>query len=181
MIEKKLGSVVRELRLNRKLGLRTLAEQTGFSPAFISQVENGQASPSISSMERIARALGVTLGEFFHATEEPRTSIARASERVGLAFQWSKAHIEALGQVDAERELEGMIVTIQPGGTSGREPASHTHDQLAFLFSGELELTLGDETHIMLCGDSATIRAGVARRWRNISKQPAQVVIVSGC
>ena len=74
-----------------------------------------------------------------------------------------------------------MIVTIQPGGTSGREPASHTHDQLAFLYVGELELTLGEEQHVLLPGDSATIRAGVPRRWRNVSEAPAQVVIVSGC
>jgi len=37
--------------------LRTLAEKTDFSPSFISQVENRQASPSISSIEKIALAL----------------------------------------------------------------------------------------------------------------------------
>jgi transcriptional regulator with XRE-family HTH domain len=43
------------------MSLRGLAEKTNFSPSFISQVENGQAPPSISSMERIALALGVLL------------------------------------------------------------------------------------------------------------------------
>ena len=33
---------------------------SGFSPSFISQVENGQASPSINSLQHICTALRVT-------------------------------------------------------------------------------------------------------------------------
>ena len=49
-----LGQSLRRLRESRHISLRVLAEQTDFSASFLSQVENGQASPSISSMERIA-------------------------------------------------------------------------------------------------------------------------------
>jgi transcriptional regulator with XRE-family HTH domain len=62
-----VGELVRELREARRLSVRALAAQAGFSPSFISQVENEQASPSIASLERIATALGVTLVEFFQA------------------------------------------------------------------------------------------------------------------
>jgi transcriptional regulator with XRE-family HTH domain len=54
-----VGEQVRLLRTQRGMSLRSLAAQTDFSPSFISQLENGQVSPSISSMERIAAALGV--------------------------------------------------------------------------------------------------------------------------
>lgn len=181
MIEKNLGTVVRELRKSRKLSLRTLSRSTGFSAAFMSQVENGQASPSISSMEKIAHALGVTLGDFFRATESQTTYVARARERSGLTSQWSRAQIEALGRVEVGQELEGMIVTLHPEGSSGKRPHSHTHDQLAFVVSGTLELTLGEDVYKMSRGDSATIRAGMPRLWKNVSRKPAQVVIVSAC
>ena len=49
-----VGAHVRRLRTDRGLSLRALAAETGFSPSFMSQVENGQVSPSISSMEKIA-------------------------------------------------------------------------------------------------------------------------------
>jgi len=49
------------------MSLRSLATRTDFSPSFISQLENGQVSPSIHSMEKIANTLGVTLGAFFAA------------------------------------------------------------------------------------------------------------------
>lgn len=59
------------------MSLRALGEVTGFSASFLSQVENGLASPSISSMEKIAAALGVTLWQFFQVAEVPRANIVR--------------------------------------------------------------------------------------------------------
>ena len=62
-----VGERIRQLRLDLGMSVRTLATQTGFSPSLISQVEHSQVMPSIGSLERIALALGVSLGEFFTA------------------------------------------------------------------------------------------------------------------
>src|SRR5688572_33407883 len=97
MSEASLGPSVRRLREAQQLSLRTLAERTGFSASFLSQVENGQASPSISSMERIATALGVSLGEFFQTAETNPLPVVRADARAVLNSGWSKAQLEALG------------------------------------------------------------------------------------
>src|SRR6185503_11454746 len=114
MIEANLGEAVRKLRERSHMSLRTLAEKSDFSPSFISQVENGQASPSISSMERIAVALGVTLGEFFQATENGQSSIVRAGSRLGLNSEWSKANIESLLHSGPGGKLEAVLVTLLP-------------------------------------------------------------------
>jgi mannose-6-phosphate isomerase-like protein (cupin superfamily) len=53
-----IGEHVRRLRLKRHASVRAFAAQTGFSPSFISQLENGQVSPSLGSMQKIAEALG---------------------------------------------------------------------------------------------------------------------------
>jgi len=179
MIEKSLGTLVRQLREGRGLSLRGLAERSGFSAAFLSQVENAQASPSISSMERIASSLGVTMGEFFGAVEERHQSVVRAAERIGISSGWSQAQIEALGGSQTGRKLEAVVIILQPGGTSGKQAHALSHEQIAVILEGELELTLGDEVHKLSRGDAATIRAGVPRRWGNLSDKPAQVLIVS--
>jgi transcriptional regulator with XRE-family HTH domain len=70
-----LSQSLRSLREARHISLRASGEQTGFSASFLSQVENGQASPSIASMERIAAALGVTLAQFFHHAEEHKVRL----------------------------------------------------------------------------------------------------------
>ena len=60
-----IGEHIRRLRLRRHTSVRAFAAQTGFSPSFISQLENGQVTPSLGSLQKIAETLGVTLGEFF--------------------------------------------------------------------------------------------------------------------
>ena len=66
----------------------------GMFSSFISQVEHGQASPSISSLERLVQALGMTLGDFFRANTPP--AVVRSHERTALTHAWSRAQIEAL-------------------------------------------------------------------------------------
>ena len=79
--ENHIGDRIRRLRTDRGLSVRTLAAMAGFSPSFISQVEHGQVSPSIASLERIASALGITLGGFFTESVPTPAAVVRAAER----------------------------------------------------------------------------------------------------
>ena len=53
-IEIELGRRLHEFRTARGLSLRAVAQQSGLTASFISQVERGRASLSISSLERLA-------------------------------------------------------------------------------------------------------------------------------
>ena len=64
--EQQIGDHLRDVRTRQGLSVRALAARAGCSPSFISQVEHGQASPSIASLERLVQALGMTLGETAH-------------------------------------------------------------------------------------------------------------------
>jgi transcriptional regulator with XRE-family HTH domain len=88
MIEQTLGNCLRSLRELKGISLRGLAERTDFSASFLSQIENGQSSPSISSMEKIAHALGVSLGQFFLSANQQMVNIVRASDRAHIALDW---------------------------------------------------------------------------------------------
>jgi transcriptional regulator with XRE-family HTH domain len=174
-----VGAWVRKLRTEQFLSLRTLARRTDFSPSFISQVENGMVSPSIASMEKIANALGVTLGEFFAAAATGAgAQIVRAQERLQISSEWSDAYIEALGPFSGQR-LEPVMITIKPGGRSAKHPATHSNEEFAYVVAGQPTLTLGPEDHLLGPGDAVTIRARELRRWENRSKQPARILVVS--
>lgn len=179
LVEISLGEAVRALRERQQISLRALAELTGFSPSFMSQVENGQASPSISSLEKIAAALGVTLGQFFNAAETHTPAVTRANHRPTIKAEWSKADLEALGGTAAAR-LEPVVVTLHPGGSSGRHARSVVNEQFALVLEGEVGLVLGDEPEQMLyTGDAVTIRPGMPRAWRNDSDSPTRILVVT--
>lgn len=54
-----LGETVRDKRKRAKFSQEKLAEKAGLSTVFISRVERGKESPSVDSLVKIAKALGV--------------------------------------------------------------------------------------------------------------------------
>ena len=178
-VEQRIGPELKRLRERAGLSVRALAEQAGFSASFISQLENGVVSPSIASLEKIASMLGVTLGDLFTASEATDVAVVRADVRPSFRSSWSKARIEAVMPFSAGRRLEAMMVTLEPGGTSGKRPTSGALDQLAVIFEGQLTLTLSGEQIELNRGDAVLIRARAPRQWHNTGIILAQVLIVS--
>lgn len=144
MIEN-LGHSLRHLRESHHMSLKLLAEQAGFSASFLSQVENGRASPSISTMERIATALGVTLGQFFNHAEASHGSVIRHDDRASLNLDWSLSEIESAGALDSGSKLYAFLVKMRAGGLSGKHPRPSTNDEFAFVYHGEVKLTWGNQ------------------------------------
>ena len=58
-----LGEAIRAKRRKRRLSQERLAEKADLSTVFISRVERGKESPSVDSLVKIARALGVRTRE----------------------------------------------------------------------------------------------------------------------
>jgi transcriptional regulator with XRE-family HTH domain len=174
-----LSRSLRTLREARQISLRALAEQTGFSASFLSQIEHGQASPSIGSMERIATALGVTLAQFFHHAEGAQGVVVRRDHRDRMNLEWSHAELESAGSLNGKSQLSGVLVKLKVGGLSGKHPTPSPNDELVFVYQGEVALTLGETDYVLSSGDSAAIPAGLNRRWRNDTDQPVQFLIVS--
>ncbi len=188
MIEQTLGNSLRYLREQKGMSLRALAERTDFSASFLSQIENGQCSPSITSMEKIANALGVTLGQFFLSATKEVVSVVRASDRAHMALDWSRSEIASLGahsngpQLRAAAngsQFRASMLTIQPGGLTGKQATPSISDEFAMVFEGRVILKLQESEQILERGDSVTVVAGAARQWRNESDAIAEVLVVS--
>lgn len=64
-LQRRIGEKIRESRKSKSLTLAQLAERTGLSVGFLSQIELGKNSASVETLYRIARALGMMPGEFF--------------------------------------------------------------------------------------------------------------------
>jgi transcriptional regulator with XRE-family HTH domain len=174
-----VGERIRQLRLGLGMSVRTLATKTGFSPSLISQVERSQVTPSIGSLERIAMALGVSLGKFFAEPEPSTVRLVRASARQKLTSTWSPVSIEALAPLDGAGTLEPVMITMAPGGCSGKYPAAPGGERFALIFEGEVTLMLGDEALVLRQGDAITFPSATQHQWDNIGAGAAQVVIVT--
>lgn len=178
-VEQNVGEVIRGRRESLGLSVRTLAAKAGFSPSFISQVENGQASPSIASLERIGLVLGLTLSRLFEAADPRVPVVVRAGERKSLSSAWSRARIESLGASGSAAWLEPVMITLDPQGSSGKKLHSKTEEEFSIIFEGEVLLNLDGMEYRLERGDSALIPANVPHRWMNQSAKPASILLVT--
>lgn len=64
-LQRRIGEKIREGRKAKSLTLAQLAERTGLSVGFLSQIELGKNSASVETLYRIATALGLQPGDFF--------------------------------------------------------------------------------------------------------------------
>lgn len=180
--EHRVGGTIRALRAGKDMSVRTLAARSGFSPSFLSQVEHGQASPSIASLEKIAAALDVTLSEFFaHAPNmlgAPSITIVRASDRLEITSEWSRATLAALGPTGPGHALEPVLLTLEPGGRTGARPAEHEGQEFAIVWEGVVRLTLGDTTHLLTVGDAVTLTSTTPHGWENAGHTQARILLV---
>jgi transcriptional regulator with XRE-family HTH domain len=177
--QQQVGEHVRRLREQARLSVRALAARTDFSPSFISQLENGQVSPSIHSMEKIANVLGVTLGTFFAAVGPGEGGLVlRRAEREPIPSSWSNAELESLGRHTPQRRLDPILITLAPGGRSGKHPVAHRSEEFALVLKGRVHLRIGPDEHVLSAGDSVTLLGGELRLWVNEGRSPCQFLIV---
>lgn len=64
------GARIHAIRKERKLTLKHLANQAGFSQQLLSRIERGETNIPLESLQRIALALGVSVQQLFPASED---------------------------------------------------------------------------------------------------------------
>ncbi len=178
-----VGPAIRRLRCERGLSLRDLGRATGFSISFLSLVERGRSSISLTSLHTLAVALGVDMTVFFPgplAEPEPATAV-HVSRRTGdPRLPIRSAHTyRLLGATGFERALEPLLVTIAPGEAGDpRDDYAHEGEEFAYVLSGALVFSVDGVEHRLEAGDSIHYRSTVPHLIRNDGSRPAEVVWV---
>ncbi|MBX5485427.1 MAG: cupin domain-containing protein [Mycolicibacterium hassiacum] len=158
-----IGAVIRSIRKEQGLSLRDVAERTGFSVSFLSLVERGKSSLALTSVYKLARALGVDVATFFAAAPEPEPlpHVTRAAGRSDeLVIEGSDHTYRLLSGRSAEREMEPLLVTLDPSDPVP-EPVSHDGDEFVYVLSGTIRFMIGGREYDLFAGDSVYFRASI--------------------
>jgi transcriptional regulator with XRE-family HTH domain len=172
-----VGQRLRELRAERGLSIRALAERSGLNVNTFSLIENSKTSPSVSTLQQIAAALEVPMTAFFE-TDTPKNSIAHivARNRPRLAF--AQGTLEDLGAGLTSRAVEPFVMTLEPHATSGDDPIVHTGFEFVFCLQGRITYRVEDQSYVLEPGDSLLFESYLPHCWRNDEAQPAQAILV---
>ena len=155
MTDLALGARIRTIRRARGQTLRQLADRAGVTESFLSQVEREVASPSIATVQRVARALDLSIAELF-AEEPPSGRVVRRADRRRVAYPGLKAVDEFLTSNVAGR-LQVIMSSIEPGGGTGAEPYAHDSDEeVVIVLAGVLDVWVAEEHYVLNEGDAIT-------------------------
>jgi transcriptional regulator with XRE-family HTH domain len=172
-----VGLHLRTLRNDRGLSLRALAELCELSANTISLIERGITSPSVSTLDRLARALGVPIASIFtEPGEEIRIVVTRSEERPRSAS--ASVLLESLGTGLEHQACEPFLVTLKPGATSGNQVMVHDGQELVFCLEGAVEYEIEGERHRLNPGDALLFRSHLPHRWRNPNSKPAVFLLM---
>ncbi len=171
---------LRELREARNISMRALATKSSLSANALSMIERGKTSPSVSTLYKLAEALGVSITAFFGAEDKKRQVIFfKADERVRMSF--TRGIFEDLGGVEFSGRVEPFMLTLESGASSGPRNILHTGHEFVFCLRGKLEYYVDKQIFLLETGDSLLFEAKLQHRWKNPGNMVATaLVIISG-
>lgn len=147
-----VGQKIKECRISMGMSLRELGSQTGLSASFLSQVENDYADPSISSLQKIARALKVPMFTFLDRDGQPE-QLVRHNNRKQLSFPNPHVRFELLTD-DLNRQMAGFFIHLNAGESHQAQQLYKFTEEMVYVISGQMEVQLTASTYHLEPGDT---------------------------
>ena len=172
-----VGPRLRELRSERNLSIRALARKSGLSANALSMIEREKTSPSVSTLYKLADAMGVPITTFFGKDVEQDSIVFRkADERTRVPFQ--RGTWEGLGGENFIGHMEPFVLTLESGANSGPHTMGHTGHEFVICLRGELEYQVEGKYYNLEAGDSLMFSARLRHRWRNVGGNVTNVLFL---
>ncbi|MFE0106848.1 helix-turn-helix domain-containing protein [Streptomyces sp. NPDC059009] len=175
----RVGSAVRRRRRELELTLAVVAERSGLSVPFLSQVENERARPSMRSLQAVADALRTTAVELL-AAADPACSVdvvraGEAGDGGGPAHFSPDAKLRGL--IRGHHQMQALEFTGDHD--EGRE-FQHRNDELMYVVEGGVEVEAEGRAYHLGPGDCLYLTGGVRHRWRAASADTRVLVVAVG-
>jgi transcriptional regulator with XRE-family HTH domain len=175
----RLGPRLKQVRLLKGLTLRQLADAAACSESLLSKIENGRNNPSVTTLHKIAAALGTTIAGLTPGRDEHERIVSLPTDRPSYATDDDSIRIERLISASGINLLQGYIHWIKPGGGYEGEVITHQGEELGYILEGEVELFVDGRTYTLGVGASFHFRSELPHGYRNSGKVMARIIWVS--
>ena len=171
-----LGVRLRHARLVAGLTMTQVAQKSQCSESLISKIENGQASPSLAMLHRIAVTLDTNIAAL--TTDE--------APKEGPILPNGERPVIKAGGISLERitlpKRGGLLqanIHIVPPGEASDGLIEHIGEEVGFVLEGSLELVLGSERHLIQAGDAFYFSSQTPHGYRNVGNVAARIFWVN--
>jgi transcriptional regulator with XRE-family HTH domain len=172
-----VGPKLKSIRQAKGLTIQELANKTNLSKSFLCNIERGNTSPSLASLEKIARTLGMPL-TFFFLTDDVLPRVVKPQQRHRAAFAHDGRTVEFISARPGG-EIEMFILDIPVRQPGQAEVTCHRHkgEECHYVLSGKLEVYFGHDRFEVEAGDSFHWDGTVPHKVENIGDEPARLIV----
>lgn len=170
-----IGNKIKNLRNLNGLTQEELAIRCDLTKGFISQLENNNNEPSISTLKDILNALGTNLSEFFNEEEEEQVVFTKNDY-----FQDTEdSHkITWLVPNSQKNDMEPIIVDIYPNSALTKD-MPHEGQEFGYVLKGRIQLVIGNKTYKVKAGESFYYNTDKVHYLKNPTDEVAKVLWIS--
>ncbi|TDD43898.1 XRE family transcriptional regulator [Saccharopolyspora elongata] len=164
----RIGGRIRELRKQRGWTVQQLAEASTVSRRMLTQIELGQANPSLATVDRVARALDTD----FAALALPDGDAAGVETEGTLVWQAPGGSAALLLGATLDPRAELWRWTLAPGERYDAEPDRPGAQEIHHVLAGRLTLALETGPRTLGPGQSAVIASDQQYAYLNDESEP---------
>ena len=173
---------IRELRGKQGLSVYALSKKTGFTKGYLSHIENLKREPTVGTLLRIARALGVNVSYLIDGgkpLEEAQFIVVIKPEdrqTIDSLSRLGNAMYESINHRMKDRLMDGYIVI--PSFEFPGKPTAHEGQELVFILEGRQELVYDGESRILEEGDCCYFDSSKPHSARSIGEKMSRALVV---
>ena len=182
-LEIAIGREVRAHRRRQDITVADLAQLTGLSIGMLSKIENGNTSPSLTTLQTLADALSVPITSFFRTYEERREAVHTPSgtgaetERAGTRAGHQYNLLGHIGSNASGVTVEPYLITLTTE-SDVFQTFQHGGIETIYMLEGEVEYRHGDRTYALVPGDTLFFDADAPHGPERLVSLPARYLSI---
>ncbi|CCK78866.1 helix-turn-helix domain-containing protein [Desulfobacula toluolica] len=168
-----IGKRIRQTRLDKKISLDTMANETGLSKEVIKKIEAGDQRPSVGNLLQISRTLHIDSSFLFKEQNDVIEERSRAYTKRTDHYAYTP-----LAPSAENKHLKAFKIVVEAGKSHGGVGFQHEGEEFVYVLDGKVEIQVGDHVNKLNKGDSLHFNSGVKHDLRNTGKTDAQLIVV---
>ena len=173
-----IAANLKQLRTDRNLSIRQLAELSGVSNVMLAQIEKGESNPTINTLLKITTALKVPYTRLIDEVTRNVTLVSK-DERVALLDAGDKYKIFNYFPFSTQRNFEFFYVELEPYSQSTSDGHSEKAQEYVFVISGKLGLKINEKLVKLKQEDALYFESAVKHTYINDTGQKVRFISIN--
>lgn len=177
-IVSKVGQKLQFLRSEQGLSLQQLADKSDVSGPSIHKIERSGMVPTITTLLKLSKALGVPFTYFVEEDEDDNVQArhVKSDERNPVYTPHKGLELVGISGPYQYFRAAAAVASMAPGASSGAKLLKHAGEELVMVQSGEVVFELGGKEFCLAKGDALHFHGEVPHTWSNRTDKPAELV-----